>query len=66
MRNAINRDDFQDREAGPIMPFKKEESEMPLRRENDNLVLAPPQELPGEMGKAVILPTNLTGKHKII
>lgn len=29
---------------------------------DDNLVLAPPQDLPGEMGKPVKLPTNLTGK----
>lgn len=44
------------------MPVQKEEQEEPRNAINDNLVLAPPQDLPGEMGKPVKLPTNLTGK----
>ncbi|XP_050301572.1 putative polypeptide N-acetylgalactosaminyltransferase 9 isoform X2 [Anthonomus grandis grandis] len=36
----------------------------PRKRDESNLVLAPPQELPGEMGKAVVLPTNLTDDVK--
>lgn len=28
----------------------------------DSAVLRPPEDKPGEMGKAVVLPTNLTGK----
>lgn len=57
-RNDINE------EAGPLIPFQKEEQEEPRNVIDDNLVLAPPQDLPGEMGKPVKLPTNLTGAVK--
>ncbi|XP_066248232.1 putative polypeptide N-acetylgalactosaminyltransferase 9 isoform X1 [Euwallacea similis] len=37
------------------------------QQQNDDSVLAPPQELPGELGKAVNLPTNLTeGVKKMV
>ncbi|CAG9773699.1 unnamed protein product [Ceutorhynchus assimilis] len=58
--------DLADDEAGPVMPFKMDETTTarvrPVRNEVD--VLAPPQELPGEMGKAVVLPTNLSADVK--
>uniref|UniRef100_A0AAR5Q0S1 Polypeptide N-acetylgalactosaminyltransferase n=1 Tax=Dendroctonus ponderosae TaxID=77166 RepID=A0AAR5Q0S1_DENPD len=63
VRHNANKEDVADREAGPLIPFQKEENSIE-RRENDDSVLAPPQELPGEMGKAVVLPTNLTGEVK--
>lgn len=53
-----------------VVPFK-EQDEPPQRRNNEedrnnieerDRVLVPPQDLPGENGKAVVLPTNLTGK----
>ncbi|KAL1494495.1 hypothetical protein ABEB36_010086 [Hypothenemus hampei] len=45
-----------------VVPFKDEE--LFKKRDDDGSVLAPPQELPGEMGKPVVLPTNLTGDVK--
>ncbi|XP_060521266.1 putative polypeptide N-acetylgalactosaminyltransferase 9 isoform X2 [Cylas formicarius] len=50
--------------AARIMPFQTALPEVPQKKDEENLVLAPPQELPGEMGKAVQLPTNLTGDVK--
>lgn len=63
VRRNVNKNEIFDREAGPLMPFNKEESDSLLKRENDDSVLAPPQELPGEMGKAVVLPTNMSGEY---
>lgn len=54
-----------------VLPFKSQESQ-PQQQQNeqhhkpndeDDGVLMPPQNLPGENGKPVVLPTNLTGKH---
>lgn len=51
-----------------VVPFKdattikKEDSDVVERKQNDDNVLIPPQSLAGEMGKPVVLPTNLSGK----
>lgn len=61
--NLPGRPELPDADAGPVMPFKQEqeEPESPARQEDEeDLVLAPPQELPGELGKPVVLPSNLT------
>lgn len=42
-----------------VVPFKEEDVQ---KREANVAVLAPPQNQHGEMGKPVVLPSNLTGK----
>ncbi|XP_066253787.1 putative polypeptide N-acetylgalactosaminyltransferase 9 [Euwallacea similis] len=49
---------------GPAEPFRREEGDQKNLPFDDNLVLAPPQDVPGEMGKPVVLPKNLTGSVK--
>ncbi|KAF5297060.1 hypothetical protein FQR65_LT10069 [Abscondita terminalis] len=55
----------------PANPFKNDEIaenevlQQP-KKEEDSGVLLPPQNLPGELGKAVVLPTNLSAEVKKI
>lgn len=48
--------------------FKREEDVLqePVRKQVDSAVLRPPEDNPGEMGKPVVLPTNLTGKFFLL
>ncbi|KAK4873793.1 hypothetical protein RN001_013153 [Aquatica leii] len=54
----------------PANPFKNDDDENPKanlqepRKEDDGGVLLPPQNLPGELGKPVVLPTNLSAEVK--
>lgn len=49
-----------------VLPFKKDPPPPPSppeKREDDRPVLLPPVANAGEMGKPVVLPTNLSGKR---
>lgn len=56
--NEVNREPVAEERVA--VPFKQQEEEV-VRKPADNAVLLPPQDAPGEMGKPVVLPTNLTG-----
>ncbi|KAG5872132.1 hypothetical protein JTB14_030315 [Gonioctena quinquepunctata] len=47
-----------------VVPFRKEttRTEMLVRKQDDDNVLLPPQNMAGEMGKPVFLPSNLSGE----
>lgn len=50
-----------------VVPFKDSstnKNNAQLKKQVDNNVLLPPQSMAGELGKPVILPTNLSGKSK--
>lgn len=69
--NDVNRDSRDLREANelePINPFKKEDTPgpPPKKEQADHPVLLPPQSMAGEMGKPVVLATNLTGESNFI
>ncbi|XP_063917716.1 putative polypeptide N-acetylgalactosaminyltransferase 9 isoform X2 [Zophobas morio] len=64
-RIAVPMDNGNDQpEPAPrVLPFKREPAP-PLKREEDKPVLLPPVSNAGEMGKAVILPSNLSAEVK--
>lgn len=56
-RNNIENNRIDDFRDDDVLPE-------PAKKEPDNsAVLKPPEDAPGEMGKPVVLPTNLTGKN---
>lgn len=59
--NEVNREPPVAEERVAV-PFKELEEEV-VKKPADNAVLLPPQDAPGEMGKPVVLPTNLTGTN---
>ncbi|KAK5641529.1 hypothetical protein RI129_010076 [Pyrocoelia pectoralis] len=69
--NREARELVDDNAIDPINPFKNDDSEEkekaylpPPKKEEDNRVLLPPQSMAGEMGKPVVLPTNLSAEVK--
>ncbi|KAB0792940.1 hypothetical protein PPYR_12560 [Photinus pyralis] len=63
----------EDNAIDPVNPFKNDANDVeeeekgnlpPPKKEEDNGVLLPPQSLAGEMGKPVVLPTNLSAEVK--
>lgn len=54
--------------ADRVVPFRDlttSKRDEPIRKEVDSNVLLPPQSMAGELGKPVVLPTNLSGEYKI-
>lgn len=54
--------------AERVIPFRDlttSKHDEPVRKEVDNNVLLPPQSMAGELGKPVILPSNLSGESNI-
>ncbi|KAF5306833.1 hypothetical protein FQA39_LY00063 [Lamprigera yunnana] len=70
--NPVNREarELQENLIEPVNPFKSVESPQdndvlpPPKRDQDDGVLLPPQNMPGEMGKPVVLPTNVSAEVK--
>lgn len=53
------------RVAERVIPFRDlttDKGENPVKKGNDNNVLLPPQDMAGELGKPVVLPSNLSGE----
>lgn len=71
--NDINRnviDTINNRDRNVIQDAIRKAESVPeppkVDAERDNAVLRPPEDSPGELGKAVVLPANLTGKSQIL